>query len=180
MSNLGEVSKQVERIQRDALTGVLMVTGSGPSVPGPVTYTMRFEQGELTRASGGGQLKGLAAVEYLCRCEQLTQLRWMALSPVSSGTAEPELPAKWLAKKLREAAIAQVSLAASANDDLSALLERVESVFLQFYVGDTKADLAALSKSHPPDRDVTAYLDECVHLLTPWIGEKEARRLIKA
>lgn len=179
MMKLGEISNQVEEIQREALTGVLMVTGVGPLSPGPVTYTMRFERGELSRASGGAQLRGLAVVEHLCAAERLTQLRWMSLSPQSNWSGEPEIPAKWLAKLLGVAVNSRASETAS-KDESKEMLARVEAVFLQFYVGDAKADLAELARRHPPNADASAFLGECVQLLAPWIGEKEAKKLLSA
>lgn len=182
MDAMAEILDLVKSIQTERKSGVVMVTGVGDRAMAPsITYSMRFESGQLSRASGGGQYKGIEAVRQLCRSEQVSQLRWMALGSQANWAGEPDVPARDLVQLLSQAVSAREHVRAeqSAKADTDALLARVEDVFVHFYVGDAKADLAVLQERYPPDVKRTAFLDACVKLLRPWIGEKEARRLLK-
>ncbi len=180
MASLTELGETIQSIQTEGKSGVIMVTGHSAADAAAVTFSLRFETGQLSRANGGGQLNGAAAVMQICSLQRITHLRWMPLGATSNWAGSPEMSAVELAGLFGLAVQANTLVAqAQAKDDTAEVLAHVEDVFMHFYLGDAKADLANVLAKYPPKTERKAFLKACIQLLSPWVGEKEALKLLK-
>lgn len=196
MHSLTDLGKAVADIQEHNKSGVLMISGQSPSNGTPVkTFSLRFESGELARLSGANSVLGQAALLELIALEQLTASRWFPLNPNAAWDGIAQIKRQDLAgflglatapksmsvKEAIEAGPAAGSLAQqqqASDQAAAALVKRVRAVFISVYLGDAKADLAHIAKLHPPATEPEAYVQACVHLLEPLIGEDAARAML--
>jgi hypothetical protein len=191
MYSLSELGKAIADIQQKNLSGVMMVSGQRlRSDTATVTYSLRFESGDLARIGGAGKAVGVDAVLELVAMQALTQTRWFPLNPTANWSGRAQIPRDDLMGFLDLAVTppALTAKPATAATDPShsqdaetvgkALLAHVHAVFLNVYLGDTNADLKQVAKLHPPATDPSAFIEACVHLLEPMVGAVGARALL--
>lgn len=192
MYSLRELGIAIADIQQKNLSGVLMVSGQRmPSDTAIVTYSLRFESGDLARIGGSGKASGVDAVLELVAMQALTQTRWFPLSPTAnwSGVAQIQrdelrgfLDIAAAGPALNEKSVAGATERLQSQDAHiagKALLAHVHAVFLNVYLGNTNADLKQVAKQHPPATEPDAFIEACVHLLEPMLGADGARALLR-
>jgi hypothetical protein len=194
MYALTDLGITIADIQQHNKSGVLMVSGQSTEAVSK-TYSLRFESGELARLSGPNNLLGQEALVELLALKTLTPPRWFPLN-ASAGWSGPAqirrqdlsgllglaiAPAGMSVKQAIQAGTSAAAMEkeqAAAKQSGEALLLRVMNVFANVYIGDAKADLLVVAKRHPPGSEPAAFIDECVHLLEPMLGEEGARALL--
>jgi hypothetical protein len=191
MYSLSELGKAVADIQQKNLSGVMMVSGQRLwSDAATVTYSLRFESGDLARIGGAGKAVGVDAVLELVAMQALTQTRWFPLNPTANWSGSAQIQRDDLMGFL-DLAVTPPALTATPATEATdrshsqdteaagkALLAHVHAVFLNVYLGDTNADLTHVAKLHPPATDPGAFIEACVHLLEPMVGAAGARALL--
>jgi hypothetical protein len=191
MYTLTNLSSKIADIQNNNLSGVLMVSGQSlASQNKTLTYSLRFESGDIARVGGSTEIQGINAVIELVQLHNLAEPRWFPLNPTPNwaGNAQisrHEISGLFGLANVPSTAPVKVAVgptAATANSDQAgkALLQRVRTVFRNVYIGDTDTDLAHVAKLHPPSSEPTAFIDACVHLLEPMLGEDAAHALLTA
>jgi hypothetical protein len=194
MYSLTDLGITIADIQQHNKSGVLMVTGQNAAAVSN-TYSLRFESGELARLSGPGNLLGQEALVDLLALKTLMPPRWFPLNASANWSGNAQILRKDLSgfiglavapvgMSVKQAMQAGAAAAAMHKEETAAkqsgeaLLQRVMDVFTNVYLGDAKADLLAVAKRHPPGSEPAAFIDECVHLLEPMLGEEGARALL--
>jgi hypothetical protein len=192
MYSLTDLGKSVADIVDHNKSGVLMVSGQGPSQAAQAkTFTLRFESGDVARLSGPGNIVGQEALLELLALEQLTSLKWYPLNASEGWTGNAQIDRKDLSGLLSLAvapagmsvkdaiqAGPSVGSQASSKQAAAVLVKRVYAVFMSVYLGDTKADLTQVAKLHPPATEPEAYIEACIHLLEPMLGAEAARSML--
>lgn len=198
MYSLADLGKTVADIQEHNKSGVLMISGQSPSKASRTqTFSLRFEEGDLARASSAGSLLGQAALLELVAQEQWMSPRWFPLSTSAGwrGHAQvkrPDLmgllgqvnaPAGTVATEAIDvgpSAGMQAQQPRAADQAADALVKRMHAVFSSVYLGDTVADLAQTAQLHPPATDPQAYREACIRMLEPMLGAQAARAMVSA
>jgi hypothetical protein len=198
MYSLTDLGKTIADIQEHNKSGVLMVSGqSAAAATATQTYSLRFESGDLARISGPGNVLGQEAMMALLALTQWTAPRWFPLNASAGWSGQAQIKRKDLAGLLglatapadmsvKEAIKAGPAAGIQAKEKEAAdkagaeLIKRVHAVFTSVYLGDTNADLAQLAKLHPPATEPEAFIEACIHLLEPMLGEEAARAMLSA
>ncbi len=187
MYSLENLSAKIAGIQRDNLSGVLMVSGQAAATQTKVlTYSLRFESGDLARIGGATDVQGIDAFLELLKIPNFAEPRWFPLNATPNWTAKPQIMREEMAGLLSlatvpvEMPVAAKTPAADLEADKAgkALMRTVRSVFINVYIGNTDADLAQVAKLHPPSTAPDAFIDACVHLLEPMLGAEAARSML--
>jgi hypothetical protein len=187
MYSLTNLSTKIADIQRDNSSGVLMVSGQATAAPAKVlTYSLRFESGNLARIGGATDAQGIDAFIELLQIQNFAEPRWFPLNATPNWTAKPQIMRQEMLGLLSLATTpvqvpaAAKSPTASLDADKAgkALMLSVRSVFINVYIGNTDADLAQAAKLHPPSTQPDAFIDACVHLLEPMLGAEAARAML--
>jgi hypothetical protein len=187
MYSLTNLSAKIAEIQRNNLSGVLMVSGRATATPAKVsTYSLRFESGDLARLGGATEAQGIDAFIELLQIPNFAEPRWFPLNATPNWTAKPQIMRQEMTGllSLATAPVEVPATAKAATPSLDAdkagkaLMQRVRSVFINVYIGNTDADLAQTAKLHPPSTEPDAFIDACVHLLEPMLGAEAARAIL--
>jgi hypothetical protein len=183
MYSLTNLSSKIADIQRDNLSGVLMVSGQAAASLAKVsTYSLRFESGDLARIGGGTDAKGMHAFTELLQLQDFAEPRWFPLNATPNWIAKPEVERQDMAGLLSLASTPhKVEVPATSLDAAKAgkaMMQRVRTVFTNVYIGDTDLDLAQVAKLHPPSTEPAAFIDACVHLLEPMLGAEAAQAML--
>ncbi len=187
MYSLKNLSTKIADLQRDNLSGVLMVSGQAAANQAKVlTYSLRFESGDLARIGGATDAQGIDAFIELLQIQNFAEPRWFPLNATPNWTAKPQITREEMAGLLSLATVpvempaAAKTPAASLDTDKAgkALMHSVRSVFINVYIGNTDADLAQVAKLHPPSTEPDAFIDACVQLLEPMLGAEAARSML--
>jgi hypothetical protein len=192
MYSLTNLSGKIADIQNNNLSGVLMVSGQSPALQDKtLTYSLRFESGDVARVGGGTEAQGIDALIELIQLQKLVEPRWFPLNPTPNWTSNAQISRHeisgllGLANAPHNAPVKVALPGASATNVPSnadqagkALMQHVGKVFRNVYIGDTDKDLAHVAKLHPPATEPTAFINACVHLLEPMLGEDAALALL--
>lgn len=195
MYSLTQLSGKIADIQNNNISGVLMVSGQHLGAQNNTrTYSLRFESGDVARIGGGTDALGIDALIELVQLHNLAEPRWFPLNPTPnwSGAAQisrPEISSLFSSARAPSNPQVKVKVESNASADSGssnadqtgkALLRRVRTVFMNVYIGDTDSDLARVAKMYPPSTQSTAFINACVHLLEPMLGEDAALALLTA
>ena len=194
MYSMTHLSGKIAAVQAQNLSGVLMVSGRfAASQTKTLTYSLRFESGDLARIGGATDATGIDAFVELVQLQNLNEPHWFPLNATPNWTAQPQITRQEMAGLLNLASTAipgatntttltPSGMASTAHTEQAgkALMQRVRNVFTNVYIGDTDRDLARIAKLHPPSTEPAAFINSCVQLLEPMLGDEAARSLLSA